>query len=396
MLFYSNEFMGVFMRILGVSKNTQTFEGNKFYPSRNNIFAKNVKETTFLILSDIDGTWKPSTPDGSKVMQTLNNTINQITERCKRVGMNVFFGYVTARPPARTINSGVTPPHLTITYNGGLIHENSPSKVNAISQKWDKLNKKSNFDSVGILGIISDITKNSDKYKNMKIKTVGEVVGNSEADECKYISTICIPTNSISLDKAKSETTEIFNPATYQTPNQIREFMNELEAKFKAEDINYKMSPAYLFSGKPYVMFDVAAPHANKGDAVNYVARNLNHKNLIIAGDGGNDISMMDDDGRNVIIVGHDKVLREKAGDLKKDNVIMRNPDEPSSLGVLNGIIDVLKQKAKDLYKKGLISAEPDLNNFQSPKNKPSSAEMWEEYYRFKDDLDFTRQFEIV
>jgi hydroxymethylpyrimidine pyrophosphatase-like HAD family hydrolase len=103
------------------------------------------------------------------------------------------------------------------------------------------------------------------------------------------------------------------------------------------------MSTAYPFAGKPIVMFDVSSPLADKGDAIEYL-RDREHvrpDHVIVAGDGGNDITMMRtkdgvDEGRRAIAVGGGSELYRSARELK--NAILQPAEMDCAEAVLDGL----------------------------------------------------------
>lgn len=313
-----------------------------------------------LILSDIDGTWVGK---DLEALKGLNKEIKRICWDYTNVGVRTFWGYITARPPSRTVKSGaIMPPNMTICYNGGKIFRGSPSMLKGLDlEEWRRLNNQSGFNSDTIFSMAKELIQKPE-HKNLSIQTVGEVVGNLEADACCHVATLCIKNESIKL--GADETSEIFTAEKFKIPNQVSSFLSELENQIKLQNIQYKITPPYLFSGKPYVMFDIAAPHANKGEAVNFMIKDYDSRNVIIIGDGGNDISMMDDDGRNIVIVGKDHILREKVQNLKQDSIIVRPPDEPCSQGVLEGIKQHLANICQRLKRDGVLE-----DTFQNPNN---------------------------
>ena len=352
-------------------------------------FIPNYKLTTFLLASDIDGTWKSAKPELAKYSKILDNAIIQISENCAKVGINFHYGQVTARPAARVVSENITPGQFTMTDNGTTIWQGAPRLVTRpIAQEWEKIHKDSGFETDRLLGLVYGLLPNP-RFRGMEVETVGVVVKNPAADGCKYIASLCIPNESIKLDAAKGETAEIFDKANYKTPSQVKEYMAELESQMKELGINYQISPAYLFSGKPYVMFDIAAPHANKGDAVRYMAKNLDPKNVIVAGDGGNDIAMMDNDGRSVIVVGNDKQLKDSVAKLTNNLVVIEDDAEkPCSIALLDGLVKVLKTKSHELFEKGLIKSEPDLDHLVLEPRANDSATAWKDYFNSQDEKE--------
>lgn len=339
------------------------------------------KVRTFLIASDIDGTWKSADKTQARDASVLDNLMKQLIEKCKKAGINIFYGQVTARPPVRVMQENIISPNFTLTYNGGVIHENGPHPINKILGSWEKIHKQTKFNADNIIELSKNIA-NAPKYQGLKIETVGQVVKNPAADGCKFISSICVHNDSITLDASKGETSEIFDKAKYKTPSQIKDFMADLETQLKAQGVKYKISPAYLFAGKPIVMFDIAAPNANKGDAINYLTKKVKTQNIIVAGDVGNDIAMMPDDGRNVIAVGNDLQLKDYVSKLTKSKVVIADdPNASCSVNLFDGIVKVLKSKTDQLYKKGQIEIKPDFDNFEFEPITNTAAAKVADYY---------------
>jgi len=335
-----------------------------------------------MILSDLDGTWVGK---DKEALAKLNEEMRRTCEDYTNSGLKVFWGYITARPPSRTLKSGaVMPPHQTVCYNGGKIFRGLPNSIKGLDvQDWARLNSAEGFESEKIFSMAEDVIK-TPKYENLKAQTVGSVVNNLEADACPSVATLCIENESVKL--VADETNEIFTEAKFKVPNQVKEFLSDLEEKIKDKKIPYNITGPYLFSGKPYVMFDVAAPKANKGDAVNFLTQKFDKRNVIVIGDGGNDITMMDDDGRNIIAVGKDHILRERVQGLKNDSVIIRPEDEACSTGVLQGIKQHLFNISERLKKEGALDKNFSVSKSSSypwehKAEKLSSEEAWRQYY---------------
>lgn len=187
------------------------------------------------------------------------------------------------------------------------------------------------------------------KFGMMTLNTIGEVVQNPAADDCKFATHLCFPLSNVSLTEAEKTDAnqdgipDILQPATFKAPEQLLNFSTELNLQLKNAGSEYEISAPYLFQGKPYAMLDIASPLANKGEAVAYLRdqEGVSHDHLIVAGDGGNDISMMRDhlgrdDGRRVIVVGADAGLRQAGSGLS--NAILQDPDADCSLSVLDGL----------------------------------------------------------
>lgn len=306
-----------------------------------------------LFLSDLDGTWLSKNPANRRA---LDEGVQELRDEYAAKGVDLEFGYVTARPPERVAQENLPSPDWTITFNGGRIDKGTGFTVNDKGERvkaeayanWDEFNDISHFDSSKAVEGAKEVLA-SGKFGAMTLNTIGEVVENPAADDCKFATHLCFPLSNVSLNDAErtdddhNGTPDILQPSMFKAPEQLLEFSTELNLQMKNSGVEYEISPAYLFQGKPYAMLDIASPLANKGDAVGYLRdeQGVTHDHLIVAGDGGNDISMMRDssgrdDGRRAIVVGPDAGLRHAAAGLS--NVILQDPDEDCSLGVLDGL----------------------------------------------------------
>jgi len=328
-------------------------------------------KTTVLVLSDMDGTWLCK---DQKAREDLDKGIQVNIYDTK--GLNVLFGYVTARPPVRLMKENPPVPNFSLTYNGGYIHEGFPTEGKEPLSEWTALNETCNFDSKEVIDLTKEIGKEKE-FSNFKIKTVGEVVKNLAADDCKYIASICIHKDSIVLDK--DESSIILEDKTFKVPKQVNNYINRIKEELEQKNVNFEVNKPYLFKGEPYVMFDIATPYANKGKAVDFLVKDLklNSENLIIAGDGGNDDVMMtstdapEGDGRKLIVVGPNSSLRTSAA-LKSGNLVTIRPnDEHSSTGVLKGI----KSHLQEIYERLEPETKQALDDERQIKSSISHAE---------------------
>lgn len=306
-----------------------------------------------LFLSDLDGTWLSKNPANRKA---LDEGVQELRDEYAGKGVDLEFGYVTARPPERVAQENLPTPDWTITFNGGRIDKGTGFEVNAQGEKikteayanWDEFNDISHFDSSKAVEGAKQVLA-SGKFGDMTLATIGEVVENPAADDCKFATHLCFPLSNVSLNDAEltdndhDGTPDILQPSMFKAPTQLLNFSTALNLVMENSGAEYEISPTYLFQGKPYAMLDIASPLANKGEAVGYLReeRGVDHDHLIIAGDGGNDISMMRDpfgrdDGRRAIVVGPDAGLRQAASGLS--NAILQDPNEDCSLGVLDGL----------------------------------------------------------
>jgi HAD superfamily hydrolase (TIGR01484 family) len=306
-----------------------------------------------LFLSDLDGTWLSKSPQHRA---KLDKEIFEVKDEYAQKGVDLKFGYITARPPQRVGQEHLPKPDWTVTYNGAQINIgdagnfDQEGRFNEIerSTRWEHANRNTGFSNDKAYDALHGLLAEDD-FSNLSFKTVGEVVGNPAADANPYTSSLCFEQTSIELspEEAKdlnaNDIPDIFEAETFQAPKQIQELAKRLDARLSEGEVGHQVSPPYLFHGKQYVMFDVASPLANKGDAVTFLQREegVIPEHTIVAGDGGNDITMMTgtggvDEGRRSIIVGGDLGLTSAAGELK--NAIIQPPRLDSALGVISGL----------------------------------------------------------
>ncbi|MCA9794177.1 MAG: HAD family phosphatase [Candidatus Eremiobacteraeota bacterium] len=306
-----------------------------------------------LFLSDLDGTWLSQNPANRRA---LDEGVQKLKDTYEKRGIDLEFGYVTARPPVRVEKEHLPRQDWTITFNGGFIHQGRPGQTgldgayhrNGQDDTWEDLNAQSGFRSDKVAAECRQLLTQP-RFANLKFHTVGEVVHNAAADDCPFIASFCFDEGSVNLTPAEQRddnhngVADIFEEDTFAVPSQVKEFQDALGERLRQDGIEFDLSPAYPFHGQPIVMFDAASPIANKGSAVDFLraARGVERDHLIIAGDGGNDIAMMrapdgSDDGRRAIVVGANPQLHEAGSKLK--NAIVRPADEDSSLGVLRAL----------------------------------------------------------
>ncbi len=164
-------------------------------------------------------------------------------------------------------------PNFSLTYNGGYIHEGFPVEGKEPLPEWKALNETCNFDSKEVIDIAKETGKEKE-FSNLQIKTVGEVVNNFAADDCKYIATICIHKDSIKLEKDESES--ILEEKSFAVPKQVNKYIDSIKNELQKRDMTFEFNKPYLFKGEPYVMFDIATPYADKGKAVAFLLINSN------------------------------------------------------------------------------------------------------------------------
>jgi len=306
-----------------------------------------------LFLSDLDGTWLSKSP---KNRAKLDREIVKIRDEYAEKGVDLKFGYITARPPQRVEKEELPEPDWTVTYNGAQVNVGDAGDFEpdgSYTEKerataWDDENRKTGFTTDKARSELMELLS-TEQFSNLSLKTVGEVVENPAADANEFSLSVCFEQDNIALapgeerDKNNNDIPDLFEPETFAAPEQITQLREQLDSKFEEAGIGHQVSPAYLFHGKPYVMFDIASPLANKGEAVRFLQsqEQVDAEHTIVAGDGGNDIAMMTgrdggDEGRRTIVVGKDAGLNQAASELK--NALIQPSEMDSALGVLTGL----------------------------------------------------------
>lgn len=302
-----------------------------------------------IALIDYDGTYED--PKHPEAKTTLEKGLAKLRKQYAKKDINFMPSIVTARPKVRLMQKNPTPEvQWSITQNGGEIVNGLPTPDKKDYPQWVALNESTGFKAKKVQDTVFEIARKPE-FSSFKVLTMGEVVQNPAASECEYMQPFCIKLDEIKLDTDESK--EILEDKSYKTPKQIKNLVNQVEESLKKQGVQFEITEPYLFKGKPFLIFDVASPFANKAKATEFLIKQLDiePKNVIVAGDGGNDISMMVDDGRNLVIVGENKSLRQNASMLLNDNVIIRPSGEPSSIGVLEGLKSHLDEIAKRIGK---------------------------------------------
>lgn len=306
---------------------------------------------------DFDGTYQDS--KHPETQQTLEKGLAELRAEYAKKGINFMPSIVTARPKVRLMKEHPSSEiQWSITQNGGEIINGLPTPEKADYESWKKLNESTGFNAKRVQDIVFDLAKNPE-FLNLKILKVADVVNNPAASECEYMQPFCIALDDIKL--GNKETKACLTDSEYKVPNQIKKFVSRLSQELNNQGIQFELNSPYLFKGKPYIMFDVATPYANKGRAIDFLLKELDilPENVIVAGDGGNDIAMMrpldsksKGDGRSLIILGENKELIKQVKKLSNDTVIIRPASEPSSIGVLEGLKMHLERIAKRISMK--------------------------------------------
>ena len=284
-----------------------------------------------LFLSDLDGTWL--SPIAAN-REALDQGVVELKQEAAQRGVDLQFGYISARPIERIDQENLPESDWAVANNGGYIYTAGGAK----DAKWEEHKQAFGFNANRAFEIAQELLKDP-KFKGLDVSSVGKVVGNPAADACPESASICIHNDSVRLNR--NEDKDQMESDAFKAPTQVQAFANAISKQLRKEGAEFQLSPVYPFHGKPYVMFDLAS--VNKGDAIAYLKdrENLSSDHIIIAGYGGNDISMMldqqgKDDGRRAIVVGENSKLRQAAKGVSR--AIIQNPEEDCSLGVLDGL----------------------------------------------------------
>lgn len=306
-----------------------------------------------LFLSDLDGTWLSKKPENRA---KLDREVLEIKDSYRQKGVDLEFGYITARPPERVEKENLPTPDWTITYNGAQINQGDPGNFQAEGEfaaepslaNWNEKNQATGFSASTTLSELNTLLQD-EKFSNLQFQTVGQLVENSAADANEFATGLCFSLPSVALTEAEKAdlnangTADILEEETFAAPQQLKDLASALDEALGLAGVGHDVSPPYLFHGKPYAMLDVASPIANKGSALAFLQQRegVSPSHTIVAGDGVNDISMMTalngvDEGRRAIVVGGNSMLVAAASKLK--NSIIQPADQDSSLGVLDGL----------------------------------------------------------
>lgn len=309
------------------------------------------KLTDVVFLSDIDGTWIDNSEREENVKPALfaiNNWVQGLKEKFEKKGIKLMHGYATGRPPDVVASLGLPESEYNIFLNGGEITKGLSKDKRTRFTPWVEENKKFGFNPDIILECVKELAPGKNR-KNPQVKPIAEVINNNESNSCNFMKTFCMV--DASIDKTPEEIKQ--NTPLYKSKHvqgYISRLKQKMEEKGQIEGKNFVIVGPYQGFGKEGVVFDVATPVANKGDAIKFLMTSLDKNKkvspdqLIIACDGGNDLPMCNDkdhqngDGRRLIILGNNKELKEKALSLKENKVVIRPPEEMSSLGVIRGL----------------------------------------------------------
>ena len=283
-----------------------------------------------LFLSGLDGPWLSPNSENRKA---LDQGVLDLVQEARDKGVDLQFGYISARPLERIEQENLPDSDWSIANNGGYIYSTEGKDAT-----WEERKRAFGFTASRAFEIAQELLK-SPKFAGLDVSSVGKVVGNPAADACPESASLCIHNDSVRL--ARGESKEQLDSEHFTPPAQVQAFADAISKKLRKEGAEFQLSPVYPYHGKPSVMFDLAS--VNKGDAISYLKEKaqLSSDHIIIAGDGGNDIAMMldqqgNDDGRRAIVVGENAKLRAAAEGVSK--AIIQNPDQDCSLGVLAGL----------------------------------------------------------
>ena len=220
---------------------------------------------------DYDGTYKdhkyPETRD------ILEDGLVDLRSQYAKSNINFIPVIISARPKERLKEeypSDVI--QWCISQNGGEITKGSPSTNTTNYEKWEDLNASTGFKAKKVQDSIHRVSK-LPEFSSLKIVPVGDVVHNPIASACEYMQPFCIALGTIKLDK--DEPKEILTEKSYKTPKQVKQFVHMVSKDLKQQGIQFEINQPYLYKNKPYIMFDIASPYANKGQAIKFLLKEL-------------------------------------------------------------------------------------------------------------------------
>ena len=261
--------------------------------------------------------------------------------RVKHQGVDLRFGYISARPLERIQAENLPAANYAVANNGAYIWTNDGVQQ-TLDSSWEQRKLQSGFRAERAFELANQLLKDP-RYAGLRAQTVGEVVGSDGADACPDMAGFCFANESVRL--GRGERAAHLDPEHFRAPRQVQQFAGELSRLLQKEGAEFSISPVYPFHGKPYVMFDLAS--VNKGDAIRRLSEReqVSPDHVIVAGDGGNDIAMMGD-GRRAIVVGGNSALRKAAAELP--HAILEDPSVDCSLGVLAGLKQHVAEIARE------------------------------------------------
>jgi len=275
--------------------------------------------TRWVLAGDLDGTTLAQTPQGSQ----------QIFSRLAQQSNWLSFGFITGRPidSAMMLNLPSQADFLMTDNGGEMYHRQRPgqhpffdattSPSHIEDMAWQNLNAQSRFDKAGVLEAAQRLGKQYDLLVTNFDDWVTEAAGDNKI-------TLVIQTANIQ-------------------PGVIPQFTEALNTVLleKLPDMQFAIGEPYLDEtpqGIPAIFVDVATPIANKGMAFGYEQNrhgwDPNH--TIVAINGGNDLPLLNNDGRYAIIIGNNRHVQIEALRRMSRDKLYFSPTP--GFGVLQGI----------------------------------------------------------
>lgn len=276
-------------------------------------------QNRWLLASDLDGTLLPT----HKALRP------QVFQHLRRQSPWLSYGVITGRPQRSTFSLAL--PRQTsfvMTDNGGEFYRQRPLSSrkphfdamqapasHSEDLVWDGLNRQSNFNKALIKRLALGVA-----HKQGLPMVAFDDLAQEPSSENKL--TLVVPVKSL-LE-------------TY-----IHRLTRVLQQQLPASQ--WTIHPPYLDKtpqGQAALFLDISTPLANKGTALQYelVRQGWDPRHVVVAVNGGNDIELLQNDGRYAILAGNDPLLHQEA--------LRRMP--PDKIFVTNtpgfGVLEALRQ----------------------------------------------------
>jgi len=181
--------------------------------------------TPVLFLSDLDGTWL--SPDATN-RQALDRGIENLKKTAVCQGIDLQFGYVSARPLSRIEQEQLPASDWVLANNGAYIFQDQDHTP---ASDWENHKQQFHFRASRAFEVAAELLK-SQQFSNLRVESVGQVVGNPDADACPDMAGVCIPCSSVRL--AKNESMEQLREDSFRAPQQVIDFAQALIERLSA------------------------------------------------------------------------------------------------------------------------------------------------------------------
>lgn len=225
-------------------------------------------------------------------------------------GDHVALFYATGRTPEEVASiDNLLEPAYTIACNGGVIYQGLPGTDKTPDAEW-----KARMDQTG--------------FDKTLVRERANALGTSLNLKLEYDV----------FPSPYHYGIKVIADAPENSPEKLEQFLQSLYADFEVKGLRYIKYVAR--KGEKITMIAFGAEGADKNAAITFLQQRhgIPIQDMIYAGDDFNDISAMKDDGRGIIVVGNNPIVKAHVETLAVHRVDRRPPDEDSALGVLRGL----------------------------------------------------------